>query len=176
MAEFVARAQEMILDLDDPSMVIVNDTDVLDFNNHLSAKTVKAKMKLADAIYKLIGLPERGNILPCSEINKATYEWALSVASPAALDRLEAKGRLLGFGPDRESEWGGGAAWEFSGGLQWSEYSQQSPHSVTLTSAKLTSPPDFPIFSGEHYCDLLSPYRALEWIYIESIRHKMQFS
>ena len=24
---------------------------------------------------------------------------------------------------------------------------------------RLTSPPDFPIFSGEHYCDLLSPYR-----------------
>ena len=46
------------------------DTDVLDFNNHLSAKTVKSKMKLADAIYPLIGLPERGNILPCSEINK----------------------------------------------------------------------------------------------------------
>jgi len=210
MAEFVARAQETILDLDDPSMAIVNDeiltnflvfqsyqpnvemsvgivrittysyleydTDVLDFNQHLSAKTVKSKMKLADAIYQLLGLPERGIILPCSEINKATYEWALSIASPTALDRLEAKGRLLGFGPDRESQWGGGAAWEFSGGLQWSEYSQQSPHTVTLTAAKLTSPPDFPVFSGEHYCDLLSPYRALEWIYIESIRHKMGFA
>ena len=46
------------------------DTDVLDFNQHLSAKTVKSKMKLADAIYKLLGLPERGIILPCSEINK----------------------------------------------------------------------------------------------------------
>ena len=46
------------------------DTDVLDFNNHLPAKTMKAKMKLADAIYKLIGLPQKGNILPCSEINK----------------------------------------------------------------------------------------------------------
>merc|ERR1711962_351925 len=152
------------------------DTDVLDFNNHLSAKTMKAKMKLADAIYKLIGLPQKGNILPRSDINKATYQWALSIASPVALERLETKGRLLGFGPDRESEWGGGAAWEFSGGLEWSEYSQQSPHTVTVSAAKLTSPPDFPIFSGEHYCDLISPYRALEWIYIESIRHKMQFS
>ena len=24
---------------------------------------------------------------------------------------------------------------------------------------RLTSPPNFPVFSGEHYCDLLSPYR-----------------
>ena len=50
--------------------LLTYDLDPLDFNNHLSAKTMKAKMKLADAIYKLIGLPQRGNILPCSEINK----------------------------------------------------------------------------------------------------------
>ena len=31
MAEFVARAQEMILDLDDPSMVIVNDEILTNF-------------------------------------------------------------------------------------------------------------------------------------------------
>ena len=31
MAEFVARAQEMILDLDDPSMAIVNDEILTNF-------------------------------------------------------------------------------------------------------------------------------------------------
>ena len=31
MAEFVARAQEMILDLEDPSMVIVNDEILTNF-------------------------------------------------------------------------------------------------------------------------------------------------
>ena len=40
MAEFVARAQEMILDLDDPSMVIVND-EILD--NFLFFQTYQVK-------------------------------------------------------------------------------------------------------------------------------------
>ena len=35
------------------------------------------------------------------------------------------------------------------------------------------SEPDFIIESaaGMHYCDLLSPYRALEWIYIRGVQH-----
>ena len=61
------------------------DTDILDFNNHLSSRwphrstppppahlhpsTVKAKMKLADAIYSLLELPARHHVLQCAEIN-----------------------------------------------------------------------------------------------------------
>ena len=44
MAEFVARAQEMILDLDDPSMVIVNDeilTNFLFFQSYQVNKILK---------------------------------------------------------------------------------------------------------------------------------------
>jgi len=147
------------------------DTDILDFNNHLSSSTVKAKMKLADAIYSLLELPARHHVLQCAEINMATLDWAMSVASPAALDRMEAKGRDLKFGQDTESSFGG-AGWDYSA-LKWEEH--VGGEMVTLTSTRLTSGVNFPIFSGEHYCDLLSPYRALEWIYIESIRHKMQF-
>jgi len=25
------------------------------------------------------------------------------------------------------------------------------------------------IFAGDHYCKLLSPFRALEWIYVDSL-------
>merc|ERR1712106_1115165 len=74
------------------------DSDVLDFNNHLSASTVKAKMKLADSIYPLLDLPERGEMMTCAEMN--------------------AKGRSLTFVEDKVYSWGG-ISWEYSGGLQW---------------------------------------------------------
>merc|ERR1712106_651237 len=148
------------------------DSDVLDFNNHLSASTVKAKMKLADSIYTLLGLPERGEMMTCAEINAKTMEYAISIASETALERMNLKGRSLTFVEDKVYSWGG-ISWEYSGGLQWT---LNDDNSVELESARLTSEPNFPLFPGEHYCDLLSPYRALEWIYIESVRHTMQFS
>ena len=44
----------------------------------------------------------------------------------------------------------------------------------SLYSTSLISEPDFIIHSaaGMHYCDLLSPFRALEWIYIVSLQGK----
>ena len=38
---------------------------------------------------------------------------------------------------------------------------------TSVTSTSLLSPTYF----KAHYCDLMSPYRALEWIYIESVKH-----
>ena len=44
---------------------------------------------------------------------------------------------------------------------------------VEVFSTSLISEPDFfiEIAAGMHYCDLLSPYRALEWIYIRGVQH-----
>ncbi len=53
--------------------------------------------------------------------------------------------------------------------LSW----QVDDFTVELQSKSLVSEEDFaiPDFSGMHYCDLLSPYRALEWIYVTSVVH-----
>ena len=42
---------------------------------------------------------------------------------------------------------------------------------VELQSVSLLTEPDviFESLAGMHYCDLLSPYRALEWIYIGGV-------
>ena len=133
-------------------------------------RTLKAKMKLADFVYDLLGLERRGELMTCAELNSISLEVAKAAASPAALERWNARGRTLVFGPDNEQSWGLGF-WELSN-LKWAETEDGS---VELTASRLWSEPGFPLYPGEHYCDLLSPYRALEWIYIESIRHTMQF-
>jgi hypothetical protein len=42
---------------------------------------------------------------------------------------------------------------------------------VEVQSVALLTEPDvaFEDLAGMHYCDLLSPYRALEWIYIRGV-------
>lgn len=43
---------------------------------------------------------------------------------------------------------------------------------VTVRSPTLRFPSDYPLASvaGFHYCKLLSPARALEWIYVDSFK------
>ena len=127
-------------------------------------------MKTANFVYDYIGVDDTVEVVSCSELNRMTLDYVLTLASPAALDRMMTRGRTLSFGPDNEYSWGVGI-WEGSN-LQWK---QIDDNNVELVASRLWSNPDFPIYPGELYCDLLSPYRALEWIYIESIRHKMQF-
>ena len=129
-------------------------------------------MKLADYIYEeVLGMEGKDEVLACSELNRRSLEYASSIASESALARMAERGRVLSFGPDKDSTWGLGL-WELSGGIQWNIMDEAN---VELVGYRLWSNPGFPLYPGEHYCDLLSPYRALEWIYIESIRHKMQF-
>ena len=131
---------------------------------------MKAKMKLADYVYDLLGLERKDEVMSCAELNMVSLDLAKSAASPAALERMTARGRNLTFGADKDQTWGLGF-WELTS-LQWTELDERN---VELTGSRLWSEPGFPLYPGEHYCDLLSPYRALEWIYIESLRHKMQF-
>ena len=92
----------------------------------------------------------------------------MSVASEEAKDRYMKKGRQLMFGEDYVAVTGIG--WEYSFGL---DYNKVNETHVELVSTALISEPDFiiPSASGMHYCDLLSPYRALEWIYISGVVH-----
>ena len=99
--------------------------------NHLFYSTVKAKMKLADSIYPLLGLPPRDKIMSCAEINAKTLEYAISISSESALERFATKGRSLSFGEDIVYAWGG-IAWEYGSGIEWTE---KQDGSVELRSA-----------------------------------------
>ena len=89
-------------------------------------------MKLADSIYPLLGLPERDEMMKCAELNAKTMEYALSIASETALERMTTKGRSLTFGDDIVYMWGG-IAWEYSGGIRWT---LKDDNSVVLKSPR----------------------------------------
>ena len=95
----------------------------------------------------------------------------LSLASQEARDRFEAMGTKLFFTDDSISPWGPG--WEFQFNLH---YEAVNTTHTRVYSTSLISEPDFIISSaaGMHYCDLLSPFRALEWIYIVSLQGKAE--
>jgi len=64
-----------------------------------------------------------------------------------------------------------------SGGPTWIwEYLQynkdKSANTCELRSVNMRTPIDYWEIQvqGEHYCKLLSPYRALEWIYVDAIK------
>jgi len=141
------------------------DLDLFDAGVLISASVIKAKFKLEDVVRESLCVPmiERRQ---CKDINQAAYNLALEMASVDALSRFQSVGINLFFLDDSVSPWGPG--WEYSSGLHYK--SVNKTHS-SLYSTSLISEPDFfiPSAAGMHYCDLLSPFRALEWIYIQSV-------
>jgi len=140
--------------------------DPLDFGSLTSATVIKAKFKLEDPVVRTLCLDERARG-QCKNINQRALDIALSLASEQALQRFNGFGRKLIFLDDSVSPWGPG--WELSFGLHYDKVNETH---TSLYSTSLLSEEDFfvPSAAGMHYCDLLSPYRALEWIYITSVQ------
>lgn len=70
------------------------------------------------------------------------------------------------FGEDKESINGG--AWIIDP-LKWK--SDTDANTMTLTSKTVVTDETetVPIFKSMHYCKLLSSFRAMEWIYVDSL-------
>ncbi len=104
----------------------------------------------------------------CAVVNNATFEAALAAAAPATAARYLKRGLPLRFGPDNI----GFAGPQFTDGtLQFGLVNESAPF-VWVNSTSLPTP--IPYFvklaEGFHYCLLLSPSRAMEWIYVDGLR------
>ena len=105
---------------------------------------------------------------------QASWDWAMSVASETAKARLEKFGRPLVMGDD---------IWEGIGptGPKWIgahlQYNPSSDNKVVTVQApyfttvnKNLGNESYLETIGYHYCKILSPARAIEWIYVDALK------
>jgi len=140
-----------------------------------SAIEIQAKLRSRQAAMEAVGdsnvdfnTTDGGSL--CGEINNAALKWAMSITDNNTLADYLQHGQQLVIGEDKGPynifpEWEGKSL-QFVNGKQDGK-PVMVVHSIMMkTSTKYL----IPIFAGMHYCKLLSPARAMEWIYIDNRR------
>ena len=104
----------------------------------------------------------------CADINAAAYAWARSAVSAPALARFDAHGVPMKFMPDKKPAVPAGPWWIWTY-LDIALANDRSAAEVTSYYAFFSLDAD-PYGAGNHYCKLLSPARAVEWILTDGLR------
>ena len=125
-------------------------------------------MKLATSLTQTLGITDPFNFITCGDLNELAFTFAQAKVSEKALARYNSRGRTLKFEADIEQQWNSG--WEDEDGIFYTFYDDNS---VGVASWSVIMDNDFVPAedAGMHYCDLFTPYRALEWIYATGLRH-----
>lgn len=126
-----------------------------------SSTSVHVAAREADADFETLD----HKLTECRDMNNEVFEWAYSMADKTAKNLYDTIGEKLVEVNDKEQPNGG--LWIYED-LQWNESADQSE--MDNKSVALILPEDelIPIFKSMHYCKMLSPFRALEWIYVDS--------
>lgn len=103
----------------------------------------------------------------CKTINQAAYDLAVAIASPEARERFRQKGRPLVMVADKKPTPPAGPWWIWN----YLSFDDKGAQGVEVQSWYAFYPLSGPTYgAGNHYCKLLSPARALEWVYTDSLR------
>ncbi len=147
----------------------------------VTADEYRTKLKSRQAIWESAGLTnvsfpdtDKNNVSICKSINEAAYEWALSHASDVARARFEKLGQPYRFVDDVYSGIGiTGPTW-IHNALSFKTSDDKKYVEVTApyfaTENKNLGDEPYTDTVGYHYCKLLSPARAMEWIYVDGLR------
>jgi len=154
----------------------------------LSALELRTKMKSRQAVYEAAGLGTQdqnqtdGNLTMCKAINELAFSWALQNAEESVRQRFLASGEPLVMVDDKVATIGiTGPEWikdvlvfqrvNTTSGLARSAVTVQSWQFVVANTNGGNVPWIVP--AGMHYCKLLSPARAMEWIYTDGLRSSL---
>lgn len=155
----------------------------------ISATELKTKVKSRQAIWEAAGLKnvsytytdefpsEGGSGDRCAEINQASIDWAISMLPEKTRTRYEDFGQKLIVGPDIKTCKAGPCwIWDPLRFKKDNDANVVNVQSVGFPSQNKNSYPCgenklLPCSAGFHYCKILSPARALEWMYVDGLRN-----
>jgi hypothetical protein len=139
----------------------------------VGAIEIRAKMRSRQAVHAAAGINNPsfadldGGEDYCQQLNQRAIDWALLNADESVRQRYETHGVRLLTGTDKVIN-AGGPFWVVSP-LEWSKQTDANVRAVMVVRSKtLRTSLNFKIKPGNHYCKLLSPMRALEWIYFDA--------
>ncbi|CAF0967580.1 unnamed protein product [Adineta steineri] len=143
---------------------------------HTSAEEMRVKMISRQVLLKAVDGKEHDfnqtdNQSLCGLINQHALDWALEHAGNKTKERYEKIGKKMIIGDDI-GPLNAGPLWIWTP-LQYDlGKDSQGKSFVTVRSPTLRFPSNYSIsaVAGFHYCKLLSPGRALEWISIDSLK------
>lgn len=150
----------------------------------ISAIEMRVKMKSREAMWQAAGIPDVDynttdlNTTRCKAINQAVWDWAKGQAGSKTMARFDKVGEPYVIGEDVNSPIGiTGPTWikkqlEYTrapGPTGRSTMVVQSPYFAIANKNDGNVSYLHPV--GYHYCKLLSPARAMEWIYVDGLRY-----
>jgi hypothetical protein len=145
-----------------------------------SASEIRAKLKSRQAIMEAEGYPnldfnktDGGSL--CKIINQAAFQWALNISDNKTVQRFQKFGEPMVMGED-EGPYNVGPLWIWNP-LKYKQTKDASGNKILLVQSVMMRTPIpyyIPVSAGFHYCKLLSPARAIEWIYVDGLRAHYQ--
>ncbi len=141
-----------------------------------SAKEIRGKLKSRQSVMIAAGY---GNVdfnksdagSRCRTVNQQAYDWALKNSDPITLSRFREYGVSMVMGEDKGCLENGGL-WIYLPMDYTDGTNSTGGQTLVVQSIQLKTPVTYKIelFAGMHYCKLLSPARAMEWIYVDGLR------
>eukprot|EP00455_Lapot_gusevi_P017747 TRINITY_DN1956_c0_g1_i2.p1 TRINITY_DN1956_c0_g1~~TRINITY_DN1956_c0_g1_i2.p1 ORF type:complete len:304 (-),score=125.20 TRINITY_DN1956_c0_g1_i2:55-966(-) len=134
--------------------------------NPVAATQTQCKLKSQDAVASLLKMTASGTEATCSVLNGAAFAMAVKTQPQRVVARYYQRGKQLSFGQDSMA----------STGITWLSASlamnpdSSNPNVVNVVSPALETSVTTPLVPGMHYCTLLSPARAAEWILVDSLK------
>ncbi|RUS74462.1 hypothetical protein EGW08_017778 [Elysia chlorotica] len=136
-----------------------------------SPQTVSLKLKTKPAIMEARGMnPGPDEPKPsCLALNELALKVALDKATRKSRNRYLARGRPIVFEEDIVTSHG--LRWMATMPRLWEDEAGLHVQAVAMTTLTLVgSVPWNPVRSDSVYCKLVTPYRALEWVLVDSLR------